>query len=193
MKRIMEKGRQNKGFTIVELLIVVVVSVLLSTVMIVAYRPAQAKARDVQIRDAADKIHDAMLLWSSRNNGAIILGGAGSTAAATATGCSNGSTGAVDPGVHTCTVGSGLVAMGYLPSNLFTNLPPNKRTGIQQRFMMFPCTTDSSGKKQVLFYTLERPTEQESTAFDQVGTVCGIDTTSLKANQNMQAHTIVQF
>lgn len=61
-------GKRKSGFTIVELLIVIVVIGLLAAITIVAYSGIQARARDAQRRSAMDTIVRALELYKVQNN-----------------------------------------------------------------------------------------------------------------------------
>lgn len=72
--------RKQHGFTIVELLIVIVVIGILAAISIVAYSGIQSRANDTRIKTAVNQLEKSMLLWSSEN-GNQIIGGSGSTTA----------------------------------------------------------------------------------------------------------------
>lgn len=183
----MIKRGLTKGFTIVELLIVIIVVAVLATLIALSYGNAQSQARDTQIRDAADKFADAIKVIQVRT-GAFPQGGAGSTTPVDATnGCVNGSGGFQAPAVSgvVCTIGDAVVAMGLLPASQFTNVPTNGLGGsTTQVFMVYTC-----GGKNYLFYTLEKPTTDESTNFTNVKATCdaATQTALTNANANMQA------
>ncbi len=61
--------RTNSGFTIVELLIVIVVIAILTAVTIVAYNGIQARARDSQRKTAVATIQKALELYHTDNGG----------------------------------------------------------------------------------------------------------------------------
>lgn len=55
--------RRQSGFTIVELLIVIVVIAILAAITIVAYTGIQDKARAVVMADGAQKVEQSLRLW----------------------------------------------------------------------------------------------------------------------------------
>lgn len=61
-------AKNKNGFTIVELLVVVVVIAILASITTVAYGGLQQQARDVKRKDDVHKIVQAMQLWSIQNN-----------------------------------------------------------------------------------------------------------------------------
>lgn len=177
----MIKRGRNLGFTIVELLVVIIVVAVLATLVALSYGNTQIQARDTQLRDAADKFAEAIKLMQAKS-GTFPAGGSGSNAVATSSGCANGQTGfqAYNYGVemsdnaYICTLGDAAVAMGYLPSTLFTGLPINTWFGGGNQkpltvFMVYACGTPA---KNYLFYTLERATDTEQSMFNNVKTTC---------------------
>jgi len=115
--------RHVRGFTIVELSIVILVIGILATVVVVGYRGSQDRAHDLQIRDAATQVADQIQLFAS-NAGHFPRGGYGSTTAIGAgTECIDGASGWFGSSIYTCTVENTLVASGYLPSGFSVRLP----------------------------------------------------------------------
>lgn len=169
----------KRGFTIVELLVVIIVIAILATLTTVLYLDAQKQARDTAIRDAADKFSQAIELMSSKTNGgAMIKGGYGSTTSVTSTGCADGGGGYQAPGYATrdanfkCTLGDAVIAGGYLTSAFFTSLPPNVADGNTPLtdFIVQWCSGDS---RYYLFYSQEMPSSDSLAAVNNVlNTVC---------------------
>ncbi len=174
----MKTRGHSKGFTIVELIVVIIVIAILATMISLAYNNAQIQSRDTAIRDAAQKFSETIKVMEIRQ-GSFPKGGAGSTTAvSTASGCVDGAGGwesynyySIDTS-YRCTLGDAAVAMGYLPATFFTTLPPNVGFGntAAQDFMVQYC-----GTTYYLFYTLEMPTAAETsnyTALISSGGVC---------------------
>ncbi len=59
--------RSSKGFTIVELLIVIIVIAILATLVITAYNGVQAKARDVKRQSDANEVQKAAESYNADN------------------------------------------------------------------------------------------------------------------------------
>ena len=59
--------QKNRGFTIVELLVVIVVVAILTMVGIVAYGGMQAKARAVAVEETVDRYRDALVQYALAN------------------------------------------------------------------------------------------------------------------------------
>lgn len=68
---------RGKGFTIVELLIVIVVIAILAAITIVAYNGIQARATFVRQTAALDRVGKAIQLWSAENGQGLYDSGAG--------------------------------------------------------------------------------------------------------------------
>ncbi len=167
----MIKRGRKLGFTIVELMVVIAVIVVLSTVMAVMYTAAQAQTRDTKVRDTASKIADAIKLFSA-NEGHYPAGGYGSTTGIAGTECTDGINGWFDTG-YLCTVADTLIASKYLPSGFGEEVPsnvlyaqPNKQSLMVYKY---------SGTKVLVYYSLERPTSGDTAHFNSEMTKCGLN------------------
>lgn len=67
--------RKQKGFTIVELLIVIVVIGILAAIVIVAYNGVQQRARDAQRRQDLSTLAKIISIYNADNNSLITTGG----------------------------------------------------------------------------------------------------------------------
>ena len=61
--------KNSRGFTIVELLIVIIVIAILATLVITAYNGVQAKARDVKRQGDANSVQKAAEAYNADNSG----------------------------------------------------------------------------------------------------------------------------
>ena len=169
---IMIRRGHTNGFTVVELLIVIVVLALLSTMIAVMYGNVQMQARDTKARDQAAKMAEAMELWSAHNQGKNVMGGHGSTLPPVGgdNPCPDGTgEGYAVPGQfnpnYKCTFGDVLVAGGYLNQSFFDDLQPNMNSiwnpnGSKQSAFIY---TSCAGKRYLL-YSLERPNAADTTS-----------------------------
>lgn len=183
---------KQTGFTIVELLIVIVVIAILATISIVAYSGIQARARDSQIRLAASQIEKAIIMYSTKT-GLQPYGGGGTATAISGVSCPGATSvsGWFGKGQYTCTLEEILVANGDLSENLIASLPPNKVYNSPQRtFMVYRC--GSPANSYGLYWYLESPTSNDATNLDNVLSTCGTSTT-LRDSYGMRAGKIIQL
>lgn len=157
------------GFTLVELLIVIVVIAILAAISIVAYNGIQDRASDTKMRAGISQIDKAIKLWHI-DHGELPVGGWGSTAPInpSATNCTDGSGGWLT-GSYICTFGDVLRVTGNLPADFVTNLPhntiwtPTNKTG-RYSVMLYRCGTTNN---YALFYHLRRPTATDTNNISQ--------------------------
>ncbi|NCU37492.1 prepilin-type N-terminal cleavage/methylation domain-containing protein [Candidatus Saccharibacteria bacterium] len=179
------KLRHRPGFTIVELLVVIVAISILATVTIVGYRTVQMQARDTQIRSAAEKFAGALELWSAKHNNTFPQGGSVTSGTLSTPDGPNGCTAGGTNGwansnyagtslTYPCTVGQVMVYGGYLPADFFTKLPNNTRYNNNlTNYMVYRCYNDEF-KRRLLLYALEEPTQQERDTFASTLNSCGM-------------------
>lgn len=169
------KSRARSGFTLVELLIVIVVVAILAVVTATMYADAQKQARDTQLRDAADKVADAIQLFTAKN-GHFPVGGWNSTTALSGTECTTGGQGWFGTGMYTCTLEDTLVASGYLPAGFSAALPQNtdfnNGSPKNQSIMVYVQPQNMA----LVFYAMESPTQQDTDHFNAQMQKCGINT-----------------
>lgn len=155
---------QTAGFTIVELLIVIVVIAILATISVVAYTGIQSRANDSIIRDAAIKIESAVRRFNIET-GNQPLSGSGSTAVVSNNTCPGSSAAAGWAGRTTsyfCSLDDLLSAGGYLPSTFFSSLPKNPTySAVYNRTFMFYQCGATANNKYVLYYYLANPTADD--------------------------------
>ena len=185
------KRSAQYGFTVVELLVVIVVIFILTAIGATLFTGAQTQARDTKIRDTADKIADGIKLYMASNNGALPPGGAGSSTAPDPTnGCVNGSAGYASylyrSGGYTCTIGDHLVALKYLSADLFNNIASKAVLDPTALFYVQKC-----GTTYFLAYVVEQPTQKEIDEFaaDDGSGICNGSLNSLKNNSKFNAVT----
>jgi prepilin-type N-terminal cleavage/methylation domain-containing protein len=164
----------GRGFTIIELTVVVVVIGILAAIVTVSYNGIQQRARDAQLSDAADKIKDAVQLFTV-NKGHFPAGGSSSTSAiGSGTECIDGSNGFVASGNYTCSIEDSLKASGYLPSGFVSKLPANKvysSSSYNQAVMVY--VANASTRLAMVFYSMENPASSDTTHFNAELTKCG--------------------
>jgi prepilin-type N-terminal cleavage/methylation domain-containing protein len=161
------KNKQSSGFTIVELLIVIVVIGILAAITIVAYNGIQARANDARMKSIASQIEKALLLWNNDTN-VLPKGGWSSTVAFDGTNCADGTGGWIYKGAYACALEDLLLSKNYLPAGLITGAPNNKGYGSgtngNRSFMFYPC----SGNQFALYWYLESPSASDTASISAV-------------------------
>ena len=158
-------NRRQRGFTIVELIIVIVVLGILATITSVLYLGAQKQARDIKNIDGMHKLADAIELFIAKNQH-FPAGGYGANAyIGTDTECdSTGKNGFAGHNMYKCAVEDTLVASGYLPAGFSANLSPNKNYGYtngQAALMVYIV----SATKAIVMTSMENQTTQDAANF----------------------------
>lgn len=181
--------RKQSGFTIVELLIVIVVIGILAAITIVAYNGVTARANDSKMRSAVNQLEKAMQIWAS-TNGNVIKGGFGSTVASGPNGCTDGSSGWF-AGTYVCGPEETLVAGGVIKAGFTASLPKNtyysNPTDGKLSLMLYGC---GAVGKYSLYWTLQSPSSDDSTNIDNTLITCGNGAT-LRDTYGMRAAKII--
>jgi len=184
-------NKQTRGFTIVELLIVIVVISILAAISIVAYNGIQARATDSRMRTAASQVVKAIRLFNI-DTGKQLYSGSGSTGPTSNDACpgASGVSGWFSSGKYNCTAEDLLIANGNLPADFSSTLPVNKVFGNSSKntFMLYSCGTN----KYVLEYYLEAPTQEDIAGHAQMRSDCSRGTTTY-SSYNMRAVKIFEL
>lgn len=184
--------RHHRGFTIVELLIVIVVIAILATISIVAYNGIQARANDAKTISAVNQIEKALRLYAT-DNGPDIKGGYGSTAVPAGSPCVDGVSGFFGSGTYACSVEDTLVASRLLPKGMTASLPANTyyqtASGGKSSIMFYTC---GSASKYGLYWTLRSPSASDSASIDDTLASCG-NNVMLRDTYGMRAGRVLQF
>jgi len=152
----------KRGFTIVELLIVIVVIGILAAVSIVAYGNIQVRATDSRMMTGVTQIEKAIYMWYA-NKGEQPRGGWGSTVAASNGNCVDGSGGWFASGTYACAFEDALASQQFLPPGFTRKLPPNKAHGGNTdgllSVMFYPC---AGVGRYALYYHLLNPSAADT-------------------------------
>ncbi|MDO4774152.1 MAG: prepilin-type N-terminal cleavage/methylation domain-containing protein [Candidatus Saccharibacteria bacterium] len=179
------------GFSIVELLVVIVVIAILMTIAIVGYGWMTEDARDAARRQRATEAAKAIRLLMTKKNPQYIGGLVGGSAGVPIDGsglCQYESTHyqggwLYDPpgpssGGYPCDMGQMLIANGIVPKELLSTGPENdeftaSNSRITTSLMLFRCSRDP--KTLVLYYHVKRPTSEETRELNRLidPGVCG--------------------
>ena len=172
------KHMLKRGFTVVELVIVIAVIAILVVITGVLYIGVQEQARNTQLQDAANKVVGAVQLFYAKYE-RMPRGGVGSTVAIGAgTECTAGSgSGILATGFYTCTLEDTLRASGYLPTDFTKNLPPNtvytSGASVNRSIWVEPRPSTTDPTKVMLFYAMENVAAEDTTAFNKQLVACG--------------------
>ena len=183
---------KKSGFTIVELLIVIVVIAILAAISVVAYTGIQARANDSKMINGVAQIEKAMKLYAV-NNSSTITGGWGSTTAAGVNGCVDGGEGFFATGNYTCTAEETLIAAGFLPAGFTSSLPNNTYFGSTtsglSSIMLYSCGATG---RYGLYWTLRSPTATDSSNINSTLSTCS-HTTNIRDSWGMRSGKIIQL
>lgn len=161
------KHKYSSGFTIVELLIVIVIIGILAAITTVAYNGIQARANDSRMVSIVNQIEKALVLWHADSN-VPPKGGYSSTTAFNGTNCADGTGGWISTGTYACALEDLLLSKSYIPAGLVIKAPVNKEyagsTNGNRSFMFYPCT----GNQFALYWFLESPSASDTASLTAV-------------------------
>ena len=185
--------QKQSGFTIVELLIVIVVIGILAAITIVAFNGVQARANDARVKSVSNQLIHALRSWNT-DTGSIPKGGWSSTVAydSASSNCVDGTGGWVVKGVYACSLEDILLAKGLIPAGLITGAPKNRNYASpsdgRYSFMFYSCTGTN---RFALYWSLDSPTAEDTANLTAVEN-SGCSTTP-RTTYGMRAASIVQF
>lgn len=170
-------NRNIRGFTIVELLIVIVVIAILAAISVVAYNGIQARANDSRIKSAAGQVEKAIQLYVAEY-GSFPVGLGWYSVNPTGNDCpsSAGGWAAKSAYAHNCTLEYVLNEKKLLPDNFMLHLPGNKAQGASsgaQTIMLYRCTPVGANYF-VLFWYLESPSAEDQSTLSSIKTQCSL-------------------
>ncbi len=194
----------KRGFTIVELAIVIVVVLLLATIVTLGYRSAQDDSRDTARRAAVQQIEqavNALKLWTDSQ---IMVGGYRTTVLGLDSNglCQYNSTTTYTSNTNSnwlyykgaypyfpCTLGQSLIANGLLSEDFFQKIPERddgyaKHSQMEQStsMVLYSCNTSpATSRKWILYYYLKSPTAEESASVDALWNSCATTSPTLSA------------
>lgn len=157
--------KSRSGFTLVELLIVIVVIAILAAISVVAYNGIQDRANDTRMRAGVAQIEKAIMMWHTETGQQPVGGWSSSVAIGSGTNCSNGNGGWLASGTYTCAFEDALRNTGLLPANFVRSLPgsPTSAGSGAYSVMFYACGSN----RYALSYHLRRPTAEDSANMTQ--------------------------
>lgn len=157
---------KHKGFTIVELVVVIIVIGILVSISIVSYTMVTRDAIDTKIKASVKTVGDAVSLHESQTDKRVYLNGA-----------LTNSGGSPATGVTTTLIPK------YLKTDYADDLSSNKLAVGNSIILAYDCADGSGGF--VVYSSLNNPTAEETSRFNSTRTSCGHDsTTALNAGYN---------
>jgi len=188
---IMWAKRKQTGFTIVELLIVIVVIAILASITVVAFNGVQARAQDSHMRSAMNQLEKAILRWHV-SSGERPRGGWSSTVGVSGNNCVDGSGGWVFSGAYPCALEDILLTQQLIPSGFTHSLPPNKEYNSANHgrysVMFYPC---GSTGRYALYYHLRSPSAEDTASI--TAAEAASCPTAPRATYMMRAAKILSF
>lgn len=144
---------KRKGFTVVELLIVIVVIAILASIVGASYLSSRDSAMDAKIRSAVKASGDAALLFENDNDVLPQVSGKfGATASATQYNIDK-------------------LSPRYLKLNYRTGLKSKKAATTDDVLVWYPCTSAVGGF--VVYASLNLPKPEDEANFTTLRTACG--------------------
>ncbi|OYX41304.1 hypothetical protein B7Y94_05320 [Candidatus Saccharibacteria bacterium 32-49-12] len=187
----MTKYRFNhRGFSIVELAVVIAIIGLLVLVTVGAYTEYQKRSYDSQMRVAAKQVEEAVHLWYAKT-GQQPKGGWSSTVSVSGGNCSDGTGGWFGSTAYVCATEDILVNVGVLPAGFSAKLPKNTHNNASGAYsmMFYPC--GSGTKRYALYWHLRVPSAADN---DSIAAVEAAGCTAApRTSYGMKAATLINL
>lgn len=190
--------RPAKGFTIVELLVVIAVVGILASITIVAYNSTRAMADDAKMKASMDQLAKAMQQFYA-DTGKLPIGGYGSNGTLANDECPTATTingGWIGKGMYLCSTEDVMTAKNYIPSTFVESLPSNNLYSpsdsallkSRRSVMVYRCGTE----KLAVMWQLKRPTAEDTQSIDSTLAQCGLNS-GIKTSYAMRAGRVISF
>ena len=168
---------KQRGFTVVEIMVVILVIAVLATIITFVYRDAQIEARDTARRATAQQVENAIGLLKFHTNTIETGGWTNDTSLGPdANGlCRYSSQGWIyyDSSSYPCTMGHQLMNVKLLPKDFFETIQPNKESESpvprQQAMMIYRCDNNN---RWLLYYHLEKPSPEDTNNLTRLRSGC---------------------
>ena len=141
---------KHKGFTIVEMIVVIAVIGILATITIFAYSWMKGDAVDSKIRSVVKTSGDAMALFESQNNGTL------------------------KPGQGMFNVANGMDSLvpQYLQTDYRDGLKSTKAASAEAILRWYACNPTDGSRGIVVYAALNNPTDQDTANFTKLRNYC---------------------
>ena len=140
---------KHKGFTIVELIVVIVAIAILASIAIVSYSFVIGDSMDAKIKSTVKDAGDALTLYENKNGSRVT--GQGQFDA--------------DNGMDT------LVAASNLKTGYRDGITSSNSSDANKIFKWYDCANSSGGF--VIYASLNNPTDEDTTSFSKIKSACG--------------------
>lgn len=195
MKRLeLSQTQRAHGFTIVEVVVVIVIIGVLAMMTIVGYSWVTADAKDSARRAAAKDVAKAIKAFSLRKGKIPGFGNSSSLGPVQADGfcptVSGGGGGWLSPGAYVggCSVGDMLVAADMIQAEFWKSIPTIPSSTLPTQ-MIYPCANATA-----LFYYVQNPTSEETATMDSLramSTACKSRVDAVQNSYHMRAAIIL--
>lgn len=190
--------RPMQGFTIVELLIVIVVLGILASITLVSYSGISARADDTKMKASMNQLEKAMQQFYA-DTGKVPIGGYESNGTLADGECPTASTingGWIGKGMYLCSTEDILTAQNYIPSTFVESLPSNNLYSpsdsallkSRRSVMVYRCGTE----KLAVMWQLKKPTTEDTQSIDSTLSQCGLSS-GFKTSYAMRAGRVISF
>lgn len=141
---------KHKGFTLVEIVIVIVVIGILAAISIVTYSGMRSNAMDGKIRSVVKTSGDAMALFESQNHGSL------------------------KPGQGTFDTANGMDSLvpKYLQTDYRNGLTSNKAANTEAILRWYACNPTDGSRGIVVYAALNNPKDQDIANFNKLRSYC---------------------
>ena len=157
------KNMKHKGFTVVELVIVIVVIAILASIVIVSYSFMTTDAMDTKRRSAVRTAGDALTLYESKNGSRV-------------------------SGTGTFNVANGMDTLTptYLKTGYRDGITSKNATNANNVFRWYPCNDGNGGF--VIYASLNNPTAEDIANFNNIraSTACNTSVVDAPISGNPQ-------